>query len=139
MIRSSITLLVTALALAGGAAAESIRISQGEIDNLGIRFQSPLPATEVAAAEATARVIVPPAGEAVVGAPLSGLLTALRVEVGDTVESGQGLAEMMSPDFLGLQREFLDALNTHRLAQTELERDQQLHEEGIISTSIASS
>lgn len=133
MICSRNFLLVVALAAAGHVQAEGIRLSQGEIENLGIRFETPLPATEVAMAEATARVIVPPAGEAVIAAPLSGLLTVLKVEVGDTVKQGQGLAEVMSPDFLELQREFLDALNTHRLAQTELERDRQLHEEGIIS------
>ena len=133
MIFSKTIVLSAALVFATAALAEGIALSPGEIRNLGIRFEAPLPATEVAAAEATARVIVPPAGEAVIGVPLAGLLTALRVEVGDTVSQGQALAELMSPDFLALQREFLDALNTHRLAQTELERDKQLHEEGIIS------
>jgi cobalt-zinc-cadmium efflux system membrane fusion protein len=133
MKHSRTVLLAATIVLSALANAESLRLSPAEIDNLGIRFESPLPATEVAAAEATARVIVPPTGEAVIGAPLSGLLTALKVEVGDPVVRGQGLAEIMSPDFLALQREFLDALNTHRLAQTELDRDRQLHEEGIIS------
>jgi cobalt-zinc-cadmium efflux system membrane fusion protein len=133
MIHQRTILLGAVLAFSAGVQAESIRLSPGEIENLGIRFEAPLPATELAASEATARVIVPPAGEAVIGAPLSGLLTSLEVEVGDTVSRGQGLAEITSPDFLELQSEFLDALNTHRLAQTELERDRQLHDEGIIS------
>ena len=125
--------LAAILAFAGGVRAEIIPVTQGEIDNLGIRFDTPSPATEVAAAEVTARVTVPPAGEAVIAAPLPGLLTALNVDVGDSVDKGQVLADMMSPDFLELQREFLDALNTYRLAETEIERDRQLHEEGIIS------
>ena len=133
MIRYRLTLLVAMLIVAATGQAESIRLSAGEIENLGIRFVTPRPATEVATAEATAQVTVPPAGEAVAGAPLSGLLTTLAVEVGDAVSRGQDLAEIMSPDFLEQQREFLDALNTHRLAQAELERDRQLHEEGIIS------
>ena len=133
MIRTRCILFVLALALAGIVQAESIPVTQGEIDNLGIRFETPSPATEVAAAEVTARVMVPPAGEAVIAAPLPGLLTTLSVEVGDSVDEGQALAEMMSPDFLELQREFLDALNTYRLAETEIERDRQLHDEGIIS------
>jgi cobalt-zinc-cadmium efflux system membrane fusion protein len=133
MIRTRCILFVLALALAGIVQAESIPVTQGEIDNLGIRFETPSPATEVAAAEVTARVMVPPAGEAVIAASLPGLLTTLSVEVGDSVDEGQALAEMMSPDFLKLQREFLDALNTYRLAETEIERDRQLHDEGIIS------
>ena len=130
---SNVLLSVIALTFTVGAHAESIRVSPGEIENLGIRFEKLSPASEVATSEATARVIVPPTGEAIIGAPLSGLLTALKVEVGDSVTRGQSLAEIMSPDFLALQREFLDALNTQRLAQTELERDRQLHEEGIVS------
>ena len=133
MMRTTLVPLVAVLAITGTVQAETLNLSPAEIGNLGIRFETPFPATEVVAAEATARVIVPPNREAVIGAPLSGLLTSLDVEVGDTVSQGQGLAEIMSPEFLSLQREFLDALNTHRLAQTELERDRQLHEEGIIS------
>ena len=75
MTHSKAFLLATLLALSVGAQAESIRLSPGEIANLGIRFEMPLPATELAASDATARVIVPPAGEAVVAAPLSGLLS----------------------------------------------------------------
>ena len=108
--------LAAILAFAGGVRAEIIPVTQGEIDNLGIRFDTPSPATEVAAAEVTARVTVPPAGEAVIAAPLPGLLTALNVDVGDSVDKGQVLADMMSPDFLELQREFLDL--KQRLSKT---------------------
>lgn len=119
--------------LAGNLAADEIFLSPGEIENLGIRLVSPVVATEVAATEGTARVVIPPAGEAVVGTPQSGLLTGLNVAMGDEVVKGQVLAELRSPGFLALQREFLDALNTHRLSQNELRRDQQLHDEGIVS------
>lgn len=125
--------ILAMLALAGSVTAEEISISPDAIENLGIRLVSPERTTEVAATQGTARVVVPPAGEAVVGAPQAGLLTGLNVAAGDEVVRGQVLAELRSPEFLSLQREFLDALNTHRLAQSELKRDQQLHEEGIVS------
>ena len=133
MTASKLVALIIITALAGVASGEEIRVSAGELENLGIRFVSPVRVDEVAATEATARVVIPPAGEAVVGTPQSGLLTGLHVAVGDDVASGQVLAGLSSPEFLSLQGEFLDALNRHRLARNELERDRQLHEEGIIS------
>ena len=65
------------LAVVGNA--EDLRISSQELANLGVRFAMPLQATEVATAEATGRVVIPPAGDAVVGTPQSGLLTTLEV------------------------------------------------------------
>jgi len=121
-----------ALLPAAGFAAD-IRVSAGDMENLGIRLAAPLRVSEVAATEGSAEVVIPPAGEAVVGAPLAGLLTGLYVANGDDVTAGQVLAELRSPDFVSLQREFLDALNTERLAASELDRDRQLHAEGIIS------
>lgn len=127
-------LCATALLLAGASGAQDIRISQSELDNLGIRFVTPERATEVAAIEATARVVIPPDGDAVVGTPQAGLLTHLNVAPGDQVARGDVLAQISSSGFLTLQREFLDALNTQRLAHSELRRDEQLNAEGIIST-----
>jgi cobalt-zinc-cadmium efflux system membrane fusion protein len=125
--------ILAMLAVAGSVAADEIRITPVAIENLGIRLASPERTTDVAATQGTAKVVVPPAGEAVVGAPQAGLLTGLTVAAGDEVVKGQLLAELRSPEFLSLQRDFLDALNTHRLAQSELRRDRQLHEEGIVS------
>lgn len=113
--------------------AEEIAVSPNEITNLGIEVASPTPAREVAAIEATARVVIPPMADAIVSAPQAGLLAGLNVSEGDEVVQGQVIARLQSPDFLSLQREFLDALNTNLLLQNEYERDQQLFDEGIIS------
>lgn len=113
--------------------AEEIIIGPAEIENLGVQLGSPEAATEIATIEATARVVIPPAGDAIVSAPQAGLLTALRVAVGEEVARGQVMATLKSPEFLALQREFLDALNSNLLAKNEFNRDQQLFDEGIIS------
>ena len=133
MMRIGLWPTMALLALSAAAAADELPISAGAIDNLGIRLVAPERASEVAVTQGTARVVIPPAGDAVVGTPQAGLLTGLNVAVGDDVVSGQVLAELRSPEFLSLQREFLDALNTHRLAQSELKRDRQLNDEGIVS------
>lgn len=113
--------------------AEEIVVSPGEIGNLGIEFVSPEVARDVAAIEATARVVIPPMGDAVVSAPQSGLLAGLYLAVGEEVVQGQMMAKLQSPDFLALQREFLDALNANLLAQNAYDRDRQLFDEGIVS------
>ncbi len=113
--------------------AEEIIVTPNEIRNLGIEFVDPEVASEVAAIEATARVVIPPMGEAIVSAPHSGLLAGLNVSVGEEVTDGQVMAKLQSSEFLVLQREFLDALNANLLAQNEFERDQQLFDEGIVS------
>ena len=123
----------TFLVLSVNALAEQVQIASGELENLGVRFAPPQPATDFTGFETTAHVAIPPDNEAVVGVPHEGLLTGLRAAIGDEVDQGAVLAELSSPGFIELQREFLDALNTHLLARNELDRDQQLHAEGIIS------
>lgn len=113
--------------------ADEISVASNQNKNLGIEFTSATIAHEIAAIEATAHVVIPPMANAVVSAPQSGLLMNLNVAVGDEVVRGQVIARIHSPEFLALQREFLDALNVNRLAQSEYERDQQLFDEGIIS------
>ena len=127
------TLILLAFAWSGAAKGEEIPISPEQVQNLGIRFETPRAVSDVVSAEATARVVVPPDGDALIGVPEAGLLTVLNVSVGDEVNQGDVLAETRSPAFIAMQRELLDALNTHRLSQSELARDIQLHREGIIS------
>jgi cobalt-zinc-cadmium efflux system membrane fusion protein len=115
------------------AVSEELAVTPNQIGNLGIEFAQPESAPSLAAIEATARVIVPPGNEAFVSTPQAGLLARLMVSVGEEVTRGQVLAELQSPGFLALQREFLDALNASLLARSELDRDQQLIDEGIIS------
>ena len=133
MIRArAISGLVT-LAVLATAQAQEIRLEADEIENLGIRFEQPVAAAHAAGIETTARVVLPPAGDAVISAPHTGLLTRLAANTGDEVEQGQVLAELRSPDFISLQREFLDAANAQRLARSEYQRDVQLEAEGIVS------
>jgi len=124
---------VTILSVFGAAAGEPVRISPEELENLGVETVNPMPATDVAVIGGTARVAIPPMREAIVASPQPGLLTSLYVSPGDSVSRGQKLADLQSPEFLTLQREFLDAVSAYQLAESELNRDRQLHAEGIIS------
>ncbi len=133
MIRISFILGVFVAALAGPAEANELALTPGEIDNLGIRFVQPAPATDVGGIEATARVVLPPAADTIISTPQDGLVVRLAANAGDEVAAGQVLAELKSPEFISLQRQLLDAYNAQRLAGTEQDRDTRLHAEGIIS------
>lgn len=133
MIRAQAVIGFVIFAILSTAQGSEIRLSPGEIENLGIRFVQPLPANNAGGVEATARVVLPPAGDTIISALQSGVLTRLTASVGEEVSEGQVLAELRSPAFLSLQREFLDAVSAQRLAQTEHDRDTELHAEGIIS------
>jgi cobalt-zinc-cadmium efflux system membrane fusion protein len=113
--------------------AEQLRLSSAEVANLGIKLGKPSHADSVGAVSARAQVVVPPSNEIIAGSSFAGRLVRLHVNVGDTVSTGQVLAEVQSPDYLGLQREYLDALFKHNVTTTALNRDRQLFEEGIVS------
>jgi len=113
--------------------ADDLEMSQKEIDNLGIAVAMPEVASTVGGIVAQARVVIPPSREIVISPIHSGLIVRLDVSEGDPVSRGDLLAEVRSPEFLTLQRDFLDAHNSHALAQNQLNRDRQLVEEGIVS------
>lgn len=114
-------------------AADNIALSADGVENLGIELATPHEAQAITAIDATAHVAIPPMGDVFVSAPQAGLLMRLNVAIGDEVSEGQAIAELQGPEFLTLQREFLDAVNTNLLAQNDYARDQQLYDEGIIA------
>jgi RND family efflux transporter MFP subunit len=81
-----------------------------------------------------AEVVIPPSQQTAISAPVGGLVSRLFVAEGETVTAGQAVAEISSPDFMRLQREFLESLAADELARNQLERDRSLFAEGIIAT-----
>lgn len=114
-------------------AADKLPLGAAEVNKLGIELANPEAAQRLSAVSANARVVVPPAREFVVSAPQSGLVARLLVASGDSVTQGQVLAQVQSPGFLTVQSEFLEAGSANKLAQSQLKRDQQLFDEGIIA------
>lgn len=108
-------------------------LSAVEIDRLGIGLASPEPATDVEIGSGLGELVVPPAQQAVVGAPAGGMIARLLVAEGETIGAGQALAELQSPALLSMQREFIEALSADSLARAQLERDRGLRADGIIA------
>jgi RND family efflux transporter MFP subunit len=82
-----------------------------------------------------AQVVVPPEQERVVAAPVAGLVSEVRVAVGDTVRAGQVLAVLRSEDLISAQRDITQAAVQARLAEESAKRDEALFTEGIVPAS----
>lgn len=83
---------------------------------------------------ASATVTVPPGQEVTVAAPLAGMIARLDVGLGDTLRAGAPLAVLSSPQLADALRLLRESELEARNAQSTLERDQAMHEEGIISS-----
>ena len=64
---------------------------------------------------------------------VSGVVSRVAVDLGDTVKAGQMLVELESVDLAEGQAEYLEALAEKRLAQTALKRQQSLRDQNITS------
>lgn len=126
-------LATTVLAATGPAVANEIKISTEQMTELGIEVTEVRPADRTFAVNATASVVIPPEGQFAVSTAQAGSVVRLHAAVGDSVEAGQLLAEIRSPDFVTVQREFMDAKSSASLATAQLQRDRQLFDEGIIA------
>jgi membrane fusion protein, heavy metal efflux system len=126
----SLLLLVCAVA---NAHADSFAVSDDQLARLGVRLGAAETVDRVEVAAAPAEVVVPPAQQAVVSAPVDGVVARLLVAEGEPVTKGQTLAELDSKDFLQWQREYLEAAVAAELAAAQLARDHDLHDEGIIA------
>ena len=82
-----------------------------------------------------ARVVIPPAQERLVTAPVAGVITELRAAAGDPVRVGQTLAVLRGESLIGAQRELAQAAVQVQLAREGVKRDEALFQEGIIPES----
>jgi RND family efflux transporter MFP subunit len=115
--------------------ARRISLNPAQIANFGIASQ-PLPGpTAGEGRRYPARVAVPQNSVHAVGVYLPGIVERVHVAPGDHVRKGQTLMRVRSPQLQELQREVQQSASQAQLAQRNLERDEQLLAEGLISQS----
>ncbi len=114
-------------------AEQQIKISEAQIDNLGIKLGKLLPIKSVPLLDAPAKVSIPPANEYFVSTSYAGLVSQINASVGDEVVKGQVLATVKSAEWLTLQQHHLSSINDLQLAKADYVRDQQLYKEGVIA------
>ena len=125
--------LVLAQALNVFAQDQQIKISQQQIDNLDIKT-APLSASgQTPLFYAPGTVVVPADREVLISSSQPGLVTQLPVNIGDRVSKGQILAQLNSPELVGLQQAYLSASSELNLSALERSRDQKLLQEGVIA------
>ncbi len=78
-----------------------------------------------------ATVRADPARFANVSPPLSGRVTSVYVSLGDTVNKGQALFSLDSPDLISAQSDYLKAVSARSQAERVLARQKDLREHGI--------
>lgn len=133
--RFAACLFSVSLAAAAAQANENVELALTELEmqRLGITLASVDVAATVELASGPGELVIPPAQQSIVSAPVSGTISRLLVAEGEAVRSGQALAEIQSAELLGLQRDLIDALSADELAQAQLERDRGLLADGIIA------
>ena len=124
------------LTLAGAQAAHEIAISQEQMARIGINLVEVETAESYVTDNLPARVVIPPQQARVLSAPRGGLVTALNAAESDEIKEGEVLAHIESPGLVGLQRELLQAATEFKLAQAELDRNEQLSKTKAVSERI---
>jgi RND family efflux transporter MFP subunit len=127
---AAVVSLATAVA---AAASNEFAVSAEQLARLGVTLGAAQPVELVELAAVPAEVVVPPARQALVGAPVGGVVARLLVAEGETVTAGQPVAELDSVEHVERQREYLDAATAADLAQAQEARDRSLFAEGIIA------
>ena len=115
------------------AQGHEFALADAQLARLGITLARPTAVSEMDIASAPAEVVVPPARQALISAPVNGLVARIHADAGETVTRGQPVAELEGPEVLSWQREYLDAQLEHELATAQQTRDQSLYDEGIIA------
>ncbi len=118
--------------LIGNVQAADIVMTTAQQQSLGVTVTPVGKNTMLSSRRFPAEIMVPVGQDRVISAPQSGLLDQLFVAAGQEVKKGQAIAHLTSPDLLGLQRDYLQALTQKNLSAKSLARDAELFKDGII-------
>lgn len=125
--------LFLALALNASLAAETpLQLSAAQRTEAGVRVVALSSGGAVMALRANGRAVAPNALQAVVVAPVSGVLTRLMADVPAAVRQDQPLAQLASREGLELRRELAQADAQAQFLAQRVKRDEQLVQEGIV-------
>ncbi|MCF7991202.1 MAG: efflux RND transporter periplasmic adaptor subunit [Thiohalocapsa sp.] len=121
------------LAAAAAAPPDFVPISADQQRAFGIETAAPAVAEGTLSRRYPARIAVPNRQLRIVAAPQPGVLEALLVAEGESVEAGRVLASLKSPELVNAQSAYLEAMTRLDLAESEHARDRKLHAEGVIA------
>lgn len=131
LLLGSLLLGTVALSWSQSPALPPLKLDTTQQAALGVRT-SAVQSASVQQLLATATVTVPPGQEVTVAAPMAGVIARLDAGLGDTLRPGSPLAQFSSPQLADALRQLREAELDARNAQAALQRDQAMHDEGII-------
>lgn len=131
-ISQSVAAALMIASTSAAVAADNIPVSDAQMKSLGVTLQRVDQAATTAGLSYPAQVVLPPQGEQIVSAPVSGLVQQILVNEHQTVRSGQELLRLSSPEFGELQLALMEAASRSNLSQRALARERDLFKEGII-------
>lgn len=114
-------------------AQESIVLSDGDINRLGIQFADVTELDLKSGSRFPAVVVTSPNSTSLVNSSFGGTLSQWHADPGETVEAGTPIATIRSAELLEQQNLWLQSNAASEQASLELDRDRQLLELGIVS------
>ena len=127
-ILAGVILALGLLGLTTARAAPEVKLSQAQMQSLGIRVAHPISSPTDQTLAFPAQIVVPTSQLWVMSAPVAGMVSSLSVARGDQVQRGQPLLILESPSFVSLQREYLHAVQQEVLLTQQLRRNTELFE-----------
>lgn len=113
--------------------ADLVKLSEVQIKNLRIETAKVQSKDGGSIGHLSAKIIADPKKEFIVSIPSDGVVQRSFALAGQTVRKGQPLIVVASPQFLTLQREFIQIGSRYDLARLNVQKEQKLLNEGIIS------
>ena len=115
------------------ATGNQVDLTAEQIKSLAIEIGTLKSAATTSVLNAPAKVLIPPTHEALVSAPQAALIQQVTVSVGDSVQKGQVLATLNSPELVALQQRYLQSHLVKTLAFNTAQRDKKLFDAGVIA------
>jgi membrane fusion protein, heavy metal efflux system len=114
------------------AYSQTVTLSNAQIKKMQIVIKKVSASSTGYARTYSAEVMIPNNQLQIISAPQQGLINSLKVANGQEVKKGSLIAQLSSPELIGLQSEYLQAKTQLSLAASTANRDKLLTEDGII-------
>jgi len=128
---TALAVIIVSTGTACAQDARSIRLSQQQVERLGITVQNAEKADSVALVDLIGRVTRAPAGMASITAPFAGIVTKIHALPGTTVSVGDPIATIASRDYASTLSDLTQAESEASAAATALARQKQLIDMGL--------
>ncbi|GGH68698.1 efflux RND transporter periplasmic adaptor subunit [Phaeocystidibacter marisrubri] len=128
-----IALVLFAASCGESESPETMMEDQGHSHSAEFKTGMPTKDTVYSIIQCTGVVDVPPQSRATVSAPLGGYLREVRFYPGERVNKGDVLARIAHPDYVELQRTYLDSKAKTAFYEADLDRKRELYESQAIN------